>query len=136
MSNLYPHDMLWFGFSRTMGCQEWKTYQLIFNIAEYPDNGLPNLHQPWPQIFVHVLVDIGGTHSVEYNWPLIPGSKATAAQCQVAYQFFFMNMLITWIHYASRLQCFVTLLPTGVVSEISPLMLINFERATTNFFCF
>ena len=28
-------------------------------------------------------------HSVEYNWPLIPRSKATAAQCQVAYRIFF-----------------------------------------------
>jgi hypothetical protein len=28
-------------------------------------------------------------HSVEYNWPLIPGPKATAAQCQVTYRNFF-----------------------------------------------
>lgn len=27
--------------------------------------------------------------SVEYNWPVIPGSKATAAQCQIAYRQFF-----------------------------------------------
>ena len=27
-------------------------------------------------------------HSVEYNWPLIPGPKATATQCQVVYQIF------------------------------------------------
>lgn len=28
-------------------------------------------------------------HSVEYNWPVIPGPKATVAQCQVAYRNFF-----------------------------------------------
>lgn len=28
-------------------------------------------------------------HSIEYNWPLIPGPKATAAQCQAAYRAFF-----------------------------------------------
>ena len=74
-------------------------------------------------------------HSVEYNSPFL-GSKATAVKCQGTYRIFFMNMLITWIRYASGLQCFVTLLPTGVVSGMSPLMLINFQRATTNFFCF
>ena len=28
-------------------------------------------------------------HSVEYNWPLIPGSKTTAANCQATYRSFF-----------------------------------------------
>ena len=72
ISNLYPHSRLWRGFSKTMDCPWWKTYRLIFNIAEYPDNGLPSIPQPWPHIpiFVHVHARISGTrtpHSIVWN---------------------------------------------------------------------
>ena len=142
ISNLYPHNRLWRGFSKTMDCPWWKTYRLIFNIAEYPDNGLLSIPQPWPHIpiFVHVHARISETrtpHSIVWN-TIRPFQDQRQPQSNVRMhtELFFMNMLITWIRYASGLQCFVTLLPTGVVSGMSPLMLINFQRATTNFFCF